>query len=75
LLCSLQSDTKIKINFSNSNLSSDISLLLFHEFVDKLGLNQLLKNSFKTTDKVNRQISMMKFYCKKRKSFVQIPFG
>jgi hypothetical protein len=29
--------------------------LLLHKFVDKLGLNQLLKNSFKTTDNANRQ--------------------
>ena len=51
----LQSNTKIKINFNGGNLSSDAGLLLLHEFVDKLGLHQLLKNSFKTTDKAKRQ--------------------
>jgi len=51
----LQSNTKIKINFNGGNLSSDAGLLLFHEFVHKLGLHQLLKHSFKTTDKANRQ--------------------
>jgi len=29
--------------------------LLFHKFVHKWGLHQLLKHSFKTTDKANRQ--------------------
>ena len=51
----LQNNTKIKINFNGGNLSSDAGLLLLHEFADKLGLNQLLKNCFKTTDKANRQ--------------------
>jgi len=51
----LQSNTQIKINFNGGNLSSDAGLLLLHEFADKLGLNQLLKNCFKTTDKANRQ--------------------
>jgi hypothetical protein len=51
----LQSNTKIKINFNGDNLSSDAGLLVLHEFVDKLRLNQLLKNSFKTTDKAQRQ--------------------
>ena len=47
----LQSNTKIKINFNGGNLSSDAGLLLLHEFVEKLGLQQLFKSSFKTTDK------------------------
>ena len=51
----LQSNTSYKINFSGGNLSSDSGLLLLHEFIEKLGLNQLFKNRFKTTDKANRQ--------------------
>lgn len=51
----LQSNTKIKINFTGGNLSSDAGLLLLHEFVEKLGLQQLLKSSFKTTDSANRK--------------------
>ena len=49
----LQSNTKI--NFNGGNLSSDAGLLLLHKFIDKLGLNSLLKSCFKTTDKANRQ--------------------
>ena len=51
----LQSNTKINVNFNGGNLSSDAGLLLLHEFIDKLGLKQLLKNYFKTNDKANRQ--------------------
>ena len=49
----LQSNTKI--NSNGGNLSSDAGLLLLNEFIDKLGLNALLKNRFKTTDKAKRQ--------------------
>ena len=49
----LQSNTKI--NFTGGNLSSDAGLLLLHKFIDKLGLQSLLKNCFKTTDNANRQ--------------------
>jgi len=51
----LQSNTKIKINFNGGNLSSDTDLLLLHEFIHKFGLHQLLKHSFKTTDKAKHQ--------------------
>jgi hypothetical protein len=51
----LQSNTKIKINFNGGNLSSDAGLLHLHEFAEKLGLQQLLKSSFKTTNTANRK--------------------
>jgi hypothetical protein len=44
----LQGNTQIKINFNGGNLSSDAGLLLFQEFLDKFGLNQVLKDWFKT---------------------------
>ena len=50
-----KSNIPININFNGGNLSSDSGLLLLHEFIDKLGLRQLLKNYFKTNDKANRQ--------------------
>ncbi len=49
----LQSNTKI--NSNGGNLSSDAGLLLLNEFIDKLGLNALLKSCFKTTDQAKHQ--------------------
>lgn len=38
----LHLQSNIKINFDGGNLSSDTGLLLFHEFINKFGLNSLL---------------------------------
>jgi len=65
----LQSNTKIKINFKGGKISSDAGLLLLHEFVDELGLNQL-KFLLKRLTKRIVNIFMMKFYCKKSIKFV-----
>lgn len=50
----LESNSKIKINFNGGDLSSDSGLLLIKEFAHKLGLNHLVKNTFKTNDSANR---------------------
>ena len=47
---SLESNRKIKINFDGDNLSSDAGLLLIQEFVNKLGIDKLFSQSFKTND-------------------------
>ena len=46
----LESNSKIKINFDGGDLSSDAGLLLIKEFVNRLGMEQLLNHSFKTND-------------------------
>ena len=46
----LKSNRQIKINFAGGDLSSDAGLLLIKEFVSKLGIDQLLNQSFKTND-------------------------
>jgi hypothetical protein len=55
ILANLHLQSNIKIKFNGGNLSSDTGLLLFHEFINKFGLNSLLKSCFKTTDKARRQ--------------------
>ena len=47
---SLESNRKIKINFDGGDLSSDAGLLLIKEFVSKLGIDKLFRQSFKTND-------------------------
>ena len=47
---SLESNIKIKINFDGGDLSSDAGLLLIKEFVNKLGIDKLFGQSFKTND-------------------------
>ena len=47
---SLESNGKIKINFDGGGLSSDADLLLIKEFVSKLGIDKLFRQSFKTND-------------------------
>ena len=47
---SLESNIKIKINFDGVDLSSDAGLLLIKEFVSKLGIDKLFRQSFKTKD-------------------------
>lgn len=46
----LESNNRLKINFNGGELSSDAGLLLLKEFAHKIGLYQLLKNSFQTND-------------------------
>ena len=46
----LESNNHMKINFNGGELSSDAGLLLLKEFAHKIGLHQLLKNSFQTND-------------------------
>ena len=55
ILANLHLQSNTKINFNGGNLSSDAGLLLLHKFIDKLGLNALLKSCFKTNDKAKRQ--------------------
>ena len=47
---SLNSNRQIKINFTGGNLSSDSGMLLIHEFAQKLGLENILKQDFSTND-------------------------
>ncbi len=47
---SLESNTRIKINFDGGDLSSDAGLLLFKEFLFKIGTVKLIKRLFKTND-------------------------
>ena len=47
---SLESNTKIKINFDGGDLSSDAGLLLFKEFLFKIGAVKLINRMFKTND-------------------------
>ena len=47
---SLESNTQIKINFDGGDLSSDAGLLLFKEFLYKIGATELVKCIFKTND-------------------------
>ena len=47
---SLESNTKIKINFYGGDLSSDAGLLLFKEFLFKIGAVKLINRMFKTND-------------------------
>ena len=46
----LKSNRQIKINFNGGDLSSDAGLLLIKEFVNKLGIDKLFSQSFKTND-------------------------
>ena len=47
---SLESNSKIKINFDGGDLSSDAGLLLFKEFLFKIGAIKLINRIFKTND-------------------------
>ena len=47
---SLESNTKIKINFDVGDLSSDAGLLMFKEFLFKIGAVKLINRMFKTND-------------------------
>ena len=47
---SLESNSKIKINFDGGDLSSDAGLLLIKEFAAKIGFTKQIKKIFKTND-------------------------
>jgi len=47
---SLESNSRIKINFDGGDLSSDAGLLLFKEFLFKIGAVKLINRLFKTND-------------------------
>ena len=47
---SLESNSQIKINFDGGDLSSDAGLLLFKEFLYKIGAVKLINHMFKTND-------------------------
>ena len=51
----MNSNRKIKINFSGGNLSSDSGMLLIHEFAEKLGLEAILEKDFSTDDNGKRK--------------------
>jgi len=46
----LESNSQIKINFDGGDLSSDAGLLLFKEFLFKIGAVKLISRMFKTND-------------------------
>ncbi len=47
---SLESNKRVKINFTGGDLSSDAGLLLIKEFAAKTGMIRLVKDLFKTND-------------------------
>ena len=47
---SLESNKQIRINFDGGDLSSDAGLLLFKEFLFKIGALKLINRMFKTND-------------------------
>jgi hypothetical protein len=46
----LESNKYMKINFNGGDLSSDAGLLLFKEFLFKIGAVKLINRMFKTND-------------------------
>jgi len=53
---SLESNSQIKINFDGGDLSSDAGLLLFKEFLFKIGAVRLVNRMFKTNDNASFRI-------------------
>ena len=53
---SLESNSQIKINFDGGDLSSDAGLLLFKEFLFKIGALKLIRRMFKTNDTAHFRI-------------------
>ena len=61
----LESNSQIKINFDGGDLSSDAGLLLFKEFLFKIGAIKLINRLFKTNDTaLYRTIRMMRTCCR-----------
>ena len=53
---SLESNSQIKINFEGGDLSSDAGLLLFKEFLFKIGAVKLVNCMFKTNDTASSRV-------------------
>ena len=53
---SLECNSQIKINFDGGDLSSDAGLLLFKEFLFKIGAVKLINRLFKTNDTASSRI-------------------
>ena len=51
----LESNKKIKVNFDGGELSSDGGMLVIKEFISKLKIDKLIKQTFKTTDEAKRR--------------------
>lgn len=49
----LESNRQIKIAFDRDDFSSDASVLLINEFINKLDIDKFLKNPFKLNDSVH----------------------
>jgi len=47
---------KIKINFDGGDLSSDAGLILLKEFINKLGIENIIEMYFKTTDAAKERL-------------------
>ncbi len=52
----LKCNKQFIVNFDGGELSSDGGLLMIKEFLHTLGIEQLLKNSFKTNDPASFRI-------------------
>ena len=46
----LKNNHNIDVNFEGGNLSSDSGLLLIHEFIHQLGIDNVIKELFQTND-------------------------
>lgn len=46
----LESNNYVKVNFEGGDLSSDAGLLLLQEFINRMGIDKLLQQEFKTND-------------------------
>jgi len=58
---SLESNSRIKINFAGGDLSSDAGLLLFKEFLYKNGVVKLINRLFKTAEDCRKRGIMSGF--------------
>lgn len=52
----LECNNSIKINFDGGDLSSDTGMFLVKEFVHKIGLDRVIKSTFKTNDTASFRI-------------------
>lgn len=55
-ITALESNKSLKFNFSGGDLTSDAGLILFHEFMAKLGFDQLIQSLFRTNDTASYRI-------------------
>jgi hypothetical protein len=59
----LESNKYMKINFNGGDLSSDAGLLLFKEFLFKIGAVKLINRMFKTNDTAWFRIHKDEYSC------------